>query len=64
MSSKLQDLLREELSAMTENESVKMGHRYGLIRFGSRVDVYFPKNFNILVKRTNFNFWGNYFSRL
>ena len=35
---------------LTENESVKMGHRYGLIRFGSRVDVYFPKNFNILVK--------------
>ena len=34
---------------LTENESVKMGQRYGLIRFGSRVDVYFPKNFNILV---------------
>ena len=34
---------------LTENESVTMGQRYGLIRFGSRVDVYFPKNFNILV---------------
>ena len=36
---------------LTENESVTMGQRYGLIRFGSRVDVYFPKDFNILVKK-------------
>ena len=36
---------------LTENESVTMGQRYGLIRFGSRVDVYFPKNFNILVDK-------------
>ena len=36
---------------LTENESVTMGQRYGIIRFGSRVDVYFPKNFNILVNK-------------
>ena len=36
---------------LTENESVSMGQRYGLIRFGSRVDVYLPKKFNILVKK-------------
>ena len=36
---------------LTENDSVTMGQRYGLIRFGSRVDVYFPKNFNILVNK-------------
>ena len=36
---------------LTENDSVKIGQRYGLIRFGSRVDVYFPKNFNILVNK-------------
>ena len=36
---------------LTENESVKMGQRYGLIRFGSRVDVYFPEHFNILVNK-------------
>ena len=36
---------------LTENESVTMGQRYGLIRFGSRVDVYFPKSFNILVSK-------------
>ena len=34
---------------LTENESVTMGQRFGLIRFGSRVDVYFPKEFSILV---------------
>ena len=36
---------------LTENESVTIGQRYGLIRFGSRVDVYFPKDFNILVNK-------------
>ncbi|MDC2965861.1 phosphatidylserine decarboxylase [Alphaproteobacteria bacterium] len=36
---------------LTENESVTIGQRYGLIRFGSRVDVYFPKEFNILVNK-------------
>ena len=36
---------------LTENESVTMGQRYWLIRFGSRVDVYFPKDFNILVNK-------------
>ena len=47
---------------LTENESVTMGQRCGLIRFGSRVMFIFQK-FNILVKRSDFNFWGNYFSR-
>ena len=36
---------------LTENESVTIGQRYGLIRFGSRVDVYFPKDFNISVNK-------------
>jgi phosphatidylserine decarboxylase len=36
---------------LTENESVTIGQRYGLIRFGSRVDVYFPKDFNVLVNK-------------
>ena len=36
---------------LTENDSVIMGQRYGLIRFGSRVDVYFPKDFNISVNK-------------
>ena len=32
-----------------ENQSVKTGQRFGLIRFGSRVDVYLPKDVSILV---------------
>jgi len=31
-----------------ENQSVKTGQRFGLIRFGSRVDVYLPKDISIL----------------
>ncbi|MBS91883.1 MAG: phosphatidylserine decarboxylase family protein [Rickettsiales bacterium] len=30
---------------LTENQSVKIGDRFGIIRFGSRVDLYFPKEF-------------------
>ena len=35
---------------LTENQSVKVGERYGIIRFGSRLDVYVPENFNVKVK--------------
>jgi len=28
---------------------LKRGNRYGLIRFGSRVDIYFPKNSNVSI---------------
>jgi phosphatidylserine decarboxylase len=31
-------------------DTVKMGERYGLIRFGSRVDIFLPKNAEIMVK--------------
>ena len=31
------------------NEMVNIGERYGLIRFGSRVDVYLPSETNVLV---------------
>lgn len=31
-------------------DSVKAGERFGMIKFGSRVDVYFPPNANILVR--------------
>jgi len=30
---------------LNENQSVKVGERFGIIRFGSRVDVYMPKEF-------------------
>jgi phosphatidylserine decarboxylase len=32
-------------------DSVKIGERFGLIRFGSRLDVYVPKDFSVLVKK-------------
>ena len=35
---------RRILCTLKENQQVKAGERYGLIRFGSRVDVYLPKN--------------------
>ena len=37
-----------------ESDHVERGHRFGLIRFGSRLDVYLPKGFSLwsaLVKR-------------
>jgi phosphatidylserine decarboxylase len=33
-----------------ENDSVQKGERFGMIRFGSRTDVYLPLNCKILVK--------------
>ena len=32
-------------------EEVQQGHRFGMIRFGSRLDIYFPTGSNILVSR-------------
>lgn len=34
---------------ITENQTVKSGMRFGLIRFGSRVDIYLPTNIPISV---------------
>lgn len=31
-------------------DNLSAGKRFGLIKFGSRVDVYFPKNYNICLK--------------
>ena len=35
---------------LTENQSVVVGERYGIIRFGSRLDVYVPKESSVKVK--------------
>ncbi len=39
---------------LEENQNVNIGDRFGIIRFGSRVDLYFPTNFkvNVLEKQT------------
>ncbi len=34
---------------LEENQEVKIGERFGIIRFGSRVDIYVPENFKINV---------------
>ena len=34
---------------LVENQSVVAGDRFGLIRFGSRVDIYLPQSYNIKV---------------
>ncbi len=33
-----------------ENQSLELGERFGLIRFGSRVDVFLPKNSRLKIK--------------
>ena len=35
---------------LSENQSVNCGERYGIIRFGSRLDIYMPKDFLLKVK--------------
>ena len=34
---------------LEENQSVKIGDRFGIIRFGSRVDLYFPHQYELNV---------------
>ncbi len=38
---------RRILNELTEGQEVKAGELYGLIRFGSRTDIYLPENSNI-----------------
>ncbi len=43
-------IARRIVCDLEENQKVRAGERFGMIKFGSRVDVYLPKNVNILVK--------------
>ena len=42
-------IARRIVCDVSKNQSLKQGERLGMIRFGSRVDIYF-KNFDILAK--------------
>ena len=42
-------IARRIVCDVKENEEIKQGDKFGMIRFGSRVDLYF-ENYNILVK--------------
>ena len=43
-------IARRILCDVTENDEAKQGEKFGIIRFGSRVDLYF-ENYKILVKK-------------
>ena len=38
---------RRIISELKEGQNVKAGDRYGIIRFGSRVDIYLPQNIKV-----------------
>ena len=42
-------IARRILCSAREGDSVRMGERFGIIRFGSRTDLYFPANLTPLV---------------
>ena len=42
-------IARRIVNYVKPNESINQGERYGIIKFGSRVDIEFPNNFKLLV---------------
>lgn len=42
-------IARRIVCDLDENQEIKAGERFGIIRFGSRMDVYLPKNIDPLV---------------
>ena len=43
-------IARRIVNYVKSDQSVNQGERYGIIKFGSRVDIEFPNNFKLLVK--------------
>lgn len=43
-------IARRIINRARVGQSLRTGERYGLIRFGSRTDVYLPKGFEVMVK--------------
>jgi len=44
-------IARRIVCNLKNNQEVIKGERIGIIKFGSRVDLYLPKNFNILISK-------------
>ena len=42
-------IARRIVNYVTSDQTVNQGERYGIIKFGSRVDIEFPNNFKLLV---------------
>ena len=42
-------IARRIVNYVKPNEKINQGDRYGIIKFGSRVDIEFPNNFKLLV---------------
>ena len=42
-------IARRIVNYVKPNENINQGERYGIIKFGSRVDIEFPNNFKLLV---------------
>ena len=42
-------IARRIICYLKTNERVNQGHRYGIIKFGSRVDIEFPNSYNLMV---------------
>lgn len=42
-------IARRIINYVKPNENINQGDRYGIIKFGSRVDIEFPNNFKLLV---------------
>ena len=40
-------IARRIVSDLKENQDVKLGDRFGIIKFGSRIDIYIPENLNL-----------------
>lgn len=51
-------IARRIVCEVKENQEVHKGHRFGIIKFGSRVDLYLPKNYKILVSEGQTVFGG------
>ncbi len=43
-------IARRIVSTVSEGDSVKLGERFGMIKFGSRSDVYVPASWKVMVK--------------